>query len=127
MINKIYKYPYAVIDRNNNITLSNNENNLICYPAFDVELKNVKLEIINNILHISGDAYIHNFIMGRTKIDESNINEIAESSIKQSNGFKLFGLIPIIKPYKYVTHWYALKDTKPYKAVLKNFKIIIKD
>lgn len=121
-INKAYKFGYAVISDNNNVYLFNES--VIDYSCSrDYALVNVEVLIDKaGLLHIKGDQLIW-----RLTIDKINVDDIEEpvsdKSIKHSKGNKFFG----IKPRSYVEGWYRLKNPKPAKYILSNFKIIIKE
>lgn len=121
-INKAYKFGYAVISDNKDVYLFNES--VIDYSCSrDYALVNVEVLIDKaGLLHIKGDQLIWRLAIN--KINLSDIEEpVSDKSIRYSKGNKFFG----IKPMEYVEGWYRLKNPKPAKYMLSNFKIIIKE
>jgi hypothetical protein len=121
-INKVYKFPYAVIFNNNEVYLF--DKSIIEYSClYDDALVDVEVVLDKaGLLHIKAGKLI--WELTRDKISISDLKEpVAEKSIKFSKGNKFFG----IKPSYYVEGWYCLKNPKPVKYIMNNFKIVIKE
>ena len=121
-INKTYEFPFGIITEGNDILLFDNAIfNYSC--SKDDALKNVKVLIDNlGLLHIEADQLIWKLTTDKINIKDVE-EEVHELSIHHEKGCKWLG----IKPYSYVIGWYRLKNLKPVKYILKNYKITIRE
>lgn len=121
-INKEYEFPFGIISERNEVYLF--DKSIINYSCLkDDALKNVKVIIDDTgLLHVEADQIIWKLTIEKINIEDVE-ETVHESSIHHAQGCKWLG----IKPYSYVLGWYRLKDMKPAKFILSNYKIIIQD
>ena len=121
-INKTYEFTCGIITEGNNVLLFN-EATFDYHCGKDDALKNVKVLIDDlGFLHIEADQLIWKLTMDEINIEDVE-EEVHELSIHHAKGCRWLG----IKPYSYVSGWYRLKNLKPVKFILKDYKITIRE